>query len=385
MPFVSIQDSSHPFLVLNDNTGPLPWNHGALYTERLSSDYVRVTRRGIQFAKTHSRDSMRGVSKWGHESACVPSASALCEEVRGNESMLLYFPTDKVQIPDNFSAVAPSAYIQSLGGGVSCSSRHTGREINIADTRYEVSLCDLIDRNLDIVLHRQHDRIYWRFDQTPLYVYIVISVLSIYIVSSISRNIICVVRSDQIESPGLQHGIVVLVLCLMLVEFVARDLDHSIISQLDLVLVVCLMVYTGISTVVYLAGVGSREHNACISLLTACLLLMTVRVHYTFDNPYIVPLTALFGVRDWYKFMSIMCRDYSDPALTLAKDVGLFGMDCSMFCLLLGYGVSRSGGTDSDSLFNQFIIVLVSVLMGSLLFAYNAVHAKHDAPPAQPP
>ena len=80
MPFVSIQDSSHPFLVLNDNSGPLPWNYGSLYSERLSSDYVRVTRRGIQFAKVHRKDSLRGVSEWGRESPCVPSASALCEE-----------------------------------------------------------------------------------------------------------------------------------------------------------------------------------------------------------------------------------------------------------------------------------------------------------------
>jgi len=115
MPFVSIQDSSHPFLVLNNNSGPLPWNYGSLYSKRLSSDYVRVTRRGIQFAKVHRKDSLRGVFEWGHDSPCVPSASALCEEIRGVESMMLYFPTDRVQIPENFLAVAPSAYIRSLG------------------------------------------------------------------------------------------------------------------------------------------------------------------------------------------------------------------------------------------------------------------------------
>jgi len=386
MPFVSIKDNSHPFLVLNDNSDPLPWNYGSLYSERLSSDYVRVTRRGIQFAKVHRKDSLRGVSEWGHESPCVPAVSALCEEIRGVESMMLYFPTDRVQIPDNFSAVVPSAYIQSLGGEVSCSTRYTGRQINVADTRYEISLCDLIDKNLDIVLHRKLDRIYWRFDQTPLSVYIIISIMSIYIVSSISRNIISVVRSDQIESLNLQHGLVALIFCLALVEFVALDFSSSIISHLDLALAVGLMTYIAIGIVAYVGGLGSREHNACISLLTTCLLLMTMRVHYTLDNPYIVPLTALFGIRDWYKFMSIMCFDYREPtriaqgieagSFVMVKDIALLAVDCVMFCMLLGYGVSRSGATHSDCIFNQFIIVLVSVLMGSLLFAYNAVHAN---------
>lgn len=92
--------------------------------------------------------------------------------------------------------------------------------------------------------------------------------------------------------------------------------------------------------------------------------------------------------------MSIMCFDFGEPTRTtmqgteysgtvketgsfvMAKDIGLLAVDCVMFCMLLGYGVSRSGATHSDCIFNQFIIVLVSVLMGSLLFAYNAVHAN---------
>ena len=117
--------------------------------------------------------------------------------------------------------------------------------------------------------------------------------------SSISRNIISVVRSDQIESLNLHHGIVVSVFCLALVEFAVRDLKNSIISHLDMALAVSLLTYIAIGIVAYLGGLGSREHNACISLFTACLLLMTMRVHYTFDNPYIVPLTALFGIWDW--------------------------------------------------------------------------------------
>ena len=40
-----------------------------------------------------------------------------------------------------------------------------------------------------------------------------------------------------------------------------------------------------------------------ISVYTACLLMMTARVHYTFDNPYLHILTVIFGFRTWMKIV----------------------------------------------------------------------------------
>jgi hypothetical protein len=94
-----------------------------------------------------------------------------------------------------------------------------------------------------------------------------------------------------------------------------------------------------------------------------------------------------------------MCFDYREPTRTtmqgteysgtaketgsfvMAKDMGLLAVDCVMFCMLLGYGVSRSGATHADCIFNQFIIVLVSVLMGlSTVHIQRYACSPHQAP-----
>ena len=76
-----------------------------------------------------------------------------------------------------------------------------------------------------------------------------------------------------------------------------------------------------------------------ISLLTTSLLLITVRIHYTFDNPYIAVLTTIFGMRTFYKFFVFNSH--------LILEHVLHTIDVFIFASLLGNGVMR---TDSRNL-----------------------------------
>jgi hypothetical protein len=45
---------------------------------------------------------------------------------------------------------------------VTCSSASANRRLNVDDTRYEVSLCDLTDANLEFVFKPYENILYWR-------------------------------------------------------------------------------------------------------------------------------------------------------------------------------------------------------------------------------
>jgi len=64
----------------------------------------------------------------------------------------------------------------------------------MADQRYEVSLCDLLDSNLDVIL--LDDTIAWRQDTTAVWIYIIISLFCIYLIRFISENIVANIHNE---------------------------------------------------------------------------------------------------------------------------------------------------------------------------------------------
>jgi len=164
-----------------------------------------------------------------------------------------------------------------------------------------------------------------------------------------------------------------------------------------------------------------------ISVYTACLLMMTARVHYTFDNPYLHILTVIFGFRTWMKIVVTKTtltprrqsiremrlgegyddsgyvssaqgeeyvRDSKDSDKSEDSDdsgngedgkppelqaVGLYGsrsallqsllvgLDMACFATLLIAGVGYSADTKFDAIQHQVMILIICMLIATLI------------------
>ena len=211
MPYMSIRDDSHPFLVFVNNAYPFSWNTGFMYSILLESNFIRINSRGIQYSQTPlvALDE----DKW-KEAACAPTEDALCAFVKDSTKMLL-FPTSNVDIPDKFGDLNPSThyFLKDFSGTdySPCTYKNSNRDIKVGDNRYEVSLCDVLDANLDFVLDLETDTVYWRQDKTPTLLYIIYSILAIYLISLMTNNIINILtkyKHDKVtnQSPDAQEN-----------------------------------------------------------------------------------------------------------------------------------------------------------------------------------
>ena len=114
---------------------------------------------------------------------------------------------------------------------------------------------------------------------------------------------------------------------------------------------------------------GSR-----ISLLTACITLVTLRLHYSFDNLYTLVLTLLFGTRSMFKFLS---------AVVLPVGAGHFALlllDSFTFCSLLKNGLMATSSGPLRGTQAQLLVVLLSFLLATAILAYTSRHAALGAP-----
>ena len=211
MPYMSIRDDSHPFLVFVNNAYPFSWNTGFMYSILLESSFIRINSRGIQYSQTPlvALDE----DKW-KKAACAPTEDALCAFVKDSTKMLL-FPTTNVDIPDKFGDLNPSThyFLKDFSGTdySPCTYKNSNRDIKVGDNRYEVSLCDVLDANLDFVLDLETDTVYWRQDKTPTLLYIIYSILAIYLISLMTNNIINILtkyKHDKVtnQSPDAQEN-----------------------------------------------------------------------------------------------------------------------------------------------------------------------------------
>ena len=368
MPFMTINSEAFPYLVFGDGSKKMPWHHGTIYSLRLKSTYLRFTERGMQYSTSSSPPWMQS-TLWKHE-ACMPCPDGLCA-FKPSGGNMVWFPTTAVDIPDDFSNIPGNRYLDSFGNASACSSAKTGRAVSMFDERYEVSLCDLLDSNLDVVF--DHGTIYWRQDTTGTWVYLTISILCIYLVSCISDNIVAMLhnhtQSDSRQQIYTVYGSIVLIMYLLFVQ----ETYGLLLTVEDRDLTIHLFLYVLAQTAAQHTDIGDDMHGSRISLLTACIALLTLRVHYSFDNPYMLVLCVLFGVRSFYKFVYVLVKPHSSPS-------GIIFMlaDFFVFCSMLDNGLMANSVDVFSGAATQVVLVLVCALVSVLVFTYKACRGYGD-------
>ena len=414
MPFISINDNSHPHLVFDGNENVVPWNSGELQEIGLCSQFMRITARGLHYPSYSSnhRWLWEGADTVGSDwtvTTCTPFPGALCEEKAGNGNSMLFFPSGVVDLPDDLgiwkNAITDQPkYVQELlNNNATCTHSTSGREINSVDTRYELSLCDLLDNNLDIVFDARNERIMYRFDTTSTAEYIFISILGIYLVSCIAENIRTVMSSEErIQTWQQQIVYCIMILttfCYVAYDFFAKNTYNFLLFEYERQLYYLLFAFVVFEFVVFaygqLGGISLSElmgykqlqdeetpqhkprGNAirCISLLTAFLILLTARIHYSFDNPYIWLLSTIFGVRSFHKFINRLTTDTEEDSPPENAEyyykLFLHVFDASVFITVLVYAVVPSYNLTPEANAAVFLILTIS-LLSSMIVSYHA-------------
>lgn len=359
----------------------MPWHRGMLHSLRTASHFLRLNVRGLQYS---AMDELLEPSPtaWTKMSCLLNVANAshngaFCKEA---QSGMLLFPTGPVTVPDNVALSANTYnnnYLQYFGQSSPCNRTHTGRKQIMSDQTYDISLCDLFDNNLDMIFVDYPEQIvYWRIDNTSAVILFMFGVLSIYMVSCIAQNVVASIQQKESRVPLAQRLVVMLTILTLAWTFAIEGNFVFIVTASDRILFWHLMLYT-IFELVYQMWIdqeretqknSTQSKQACmfassISLLTTSLLLITVRIHYTFDNPYIAVLTTIFGMRTFYKFFVFNSHSILEHVLHT--------IDVFIFASLLGNGVMRTDLEIFESVLNMIIVLFISCLVGGLLSVYN--------------
>lgn len=376
-PFETIQRQSFPYLVLSANTQPLSWVHGTLLTHRLKSTFIRITARGVNFYTRN--DVSIDESAW-EKVTCIPSDTALCLE--DNPSAMLYFDTGEIDVPDDWNTLMQTRniFLDKFPNGTSCSSDYTGRTLKIGDSRYELSLCDLLDNNLDILFQPHTNTLYWRVNAMQMWEYVGIAFIAVYLIACLSHNLVTLLtNSEKAQERKLMQLIVVSLVLLYCLVYVVWGVCHGsacagthLVTTSDLAVTAHLLTL-GIIDTCFLFFYKTRvrmDHASNISLLTSCLLLLLVRVYDTMDTPYISVLSCFFGTRSVYKLLVVMNETSTQTERVMQM------LDAFVFASLLGNGVWYANDTSIEAGIAQGQILLLASLAGLFLYTFKILNSK---------
>ena len=81
---------------------------------------------------------------------------------------MVFFPDSVVDVPYDFAQIPANSVLDQFPNGSSCQRAQSRRELNPRDVQYEVSLCDLLDSNRDIILDCHTNQLHWRQDTTSV-------------------------------------------------------------------------------------------------------------------------------------------------------------------------------------------------------------------------
>jgi len=367
MPYAAIDHSAMPFIVLEDQQRPLPWHHGPHFTRRLAAGFTRLNGFGLQHGRAEAGRLAVGSGSW-HSEPCLPSHEALCEQKHGGVSTMLFFPTGAVAIPEDFSRVERNSFTRAFPNGSSCTQRNSGRAVDQHDLRYEVSLCDLVDARLDVVFDHAAGRVFWREDATSLGTQLFVCALAVYIVTCVADNVKNIVANATEGALWHQHAVLVVTVLFIGAELALHGLSAHIVSHADLRLFAVLYAYAVLESVLETRALGASRLRSFISPLTTCLLLLMLRTYYTFDTAYTLPLTVLFGTRNWFKVLCV----HAAAAVSVGDRVLLL-MDLFVLATLLTDGVQQHAASAVAAVSEQILVLAVSTLTGTVLFVYSFV------------
>eukprot|EP00960_Hanusia_phi_P064516 765814-Hanusia_phi.AAC.7 len=169
------------------------WVRGDLHQIVRSSTGVRLNERGVQVIRSPSTVTV----EW-KTLPCLPDPSSLCTTEDGGR----FFPIDSVNVSGNASAVAGG--MRSIAE-VGCSSTAAKRTLVFPSSRYDVSVCDVVDGRLDVFW--DGETLHYRRLRTPTWLYMLVGAACVYLVSCVAQNLTALLVNPNEAKPGVGTGL----------------------------------------------------------------------------------------------------------------------------------------------------------------------------------
>ena len=386
MPFLSLREDSFPWLISTDlpayKDNAINWNYGGMFYVQMSSELIRINKYTIQWfimgqssvSKSWPNEiNMRDMPTW-NMLRCEPVLNAMCQVVDNNAKMLL-FPDSVVDMPLNYeNLVLPSTFQTELNNKT-CSSAHANRKLNVSDIYYEVSLCDLVDTNLEFVYKPYENRVYWRQVPTNTTWLAISTIFSLFFFTKVCEHMLLLLKRKQARFSHSISTLPFVLACFLLNKHFSTQsymlmYDEIILHYIVLSYVIALSV-TLIATRYYKQ---SPDINAVsISSLLGILLALTAELQASYDNPFLQLLTYIFATRNFLKFMNfIRIHVYiSNPWWKVYVKIAHWMADTFVLCSILGYGVQVSTSSSAEYITTLVSLLFMSMLTGTALHAHS--------------
>jgi hypothetical protein len=296
------EDYAFPFLRNADTPRePMRWDSGKLIQLLSSCRFVRITRRGIRcisakdqavagwensFYEPGSKLSTptAGVTPQLPLSACMPHSNSLCMTSDGNR----FFPTDTVYVAEasvnkcvngqGRSLVAERRSNETAAISVTASSA----DQNVKHD--DISLCDVMDTNMDIVYDPVNNRIFYTKLNDSAWLYTSISIFILVVVVLTAETV------SQRNRSNISHNIIAWMILSFLSLLMLAHTDgrmHPLITVQDMAFMAISVTYVTICTIYWVSSVVV-DYRASLTLAAARATLETTETtepDYKHDSP----------------------------------------------------------------------------------------------------
>jgi hypothetical protein len=398
---IPIVDSDEAFPFLRNVDIPdeaMRWDSGTLIQLLSSCKLLRVTRRGVRCIAAHHtllkgwEDQFRemGLPATTNESAgaaavCMPTSNALCMTRAGDR----FFPTDTV-----FVSEAAVSRCTNGQGRTLVANWHAAE--GGGTTHNDVSLCDILDTNLDVVYDPANNRLLVADLDDAAWLYVTISVLILIVVVLTAETV------SQRERSNITHNIAAWVLltgCSVLMLARVDGRMHPFVSEEDHTFMLICCCYVTVSTVFWVITTHFYRHSVTraeegpqtdtptgphtqrdgINAMIGSIHLATTVLYGTPDNTYV---SAFFFV-SLFRCMQKLHDAHAHPEDWTVCANTMLVVDFTYTALVFTFGVLPHYGNDDESMLYaaaQYIVCDMVAANCVLSSAATADTEKRDAP-----
>jgi hypothetical protein len=396
MPEIPIDRKAFPHLRTAVGGTPIQWDFGSMYAIHLTASLIRIDADQIQWYK-HGRFHASGL--WT-PLRCLPARNAFCSIVQDEpEASVLVFPSGVVDMPvDITKLLLPSDFRRFFDGlgGLACKTKNSNRMLSYTDNRYEMSMCDLVDGHLEVVLTPDTNILYIRQHREVVGFLTLLSLLSLYLFVHTCEHVIALCHGKRMP---LDHGSVTVpfiialtvVMRLLMAEsvlIIAEEVTLQVILSLYVLVhaSIRLCLHTNKRKVEDKLDFSDPQGGTVIGMLIAAQVLLSLELNNTIDSPFLGLYVSLFGIRNFLKFLNLVLLHYKrvdkstkkrvadDPTL-LKKTCELLS-DVFVFGALVVIGIQVSANSTEEYMSTAGTVLLISVLGGTLAHSITSLHVE---------
>ena len=366
----------------------IEWDFGLMYAIKMTASFIRIDADQIQwydFGRFHA-------SPLWTPFACEPARNAFCSIVEDQTpASVLVFPSGDVDMPVDVTKLEMPRefrrFFENIGG-LQCNGKESNRMLSYTDTRYEISMCDLVDGKIEVVLIPGENKLYIRQQKTDVFGTVLLSLLSLYLFVKTCEHFIQLSHGKRL---GFAHGSVTVPFLIALsvsIKFIFTESVLIIAEETTLQQILC--VYTLIHTSI---SIRSQLREPCVTLektdfsndrsgtaigtLIAAQVLLSLELNQTIDSPFLSIYVSLFGLRNFLKFLNLVRLHYNSKTLTtptkVKKTLETIADIFVFICLIvIGMKVSADSGNDYGSAVGS--VVLISILSGTLTHSVTTLY-----------